>query len=377
MRSRTALLQQSWNDWITNELDPVGPVWLPWLWSAVFALGLGLCITLIGFAQHARGADWTSLANWRHWLSVNLFISFFVTAAVHSLYALTVASLGKARIRRWPDRRRHLLFGLVTLVAVALAWPVAVSLSGYELSLWDNPTRAGQVGLGSLLAVLLMSVLFNLHAANRAHRLAAERREAEARLQLLQAQIEPHFLFNSLAHVLSLIEVDPPQARALLEHFVDYLRASLGGLRQPSHTLGDELHLVRAYLQVQGHRMGDRLSVHWDVPDNLLALPLPALLLQPLVENALQHGLEPAVDGGSLWISARQQGHRWQLSVRDDGLGLGEQRATRGHGSALANIRSRLQHLPGGRGELSLVRVAPHGTLCRLDLPVRPDTPRP
>jgi LytS/YehU family sensor histidine kinase len=243
MRLRTALRRQSWNDWITNALEPVSPAWLPWLWSA----------------------------------------------------------------------------------AVALAWPVTVSLSGYELSLWGNLNRAGQVGLGSLVAVLLMSVPFNLHAANRAHRLAAERREAEARLQLLQAQIEPHFLFNSLAHVLSLIEADPPQARALLEHFVDCLRASLGGLRQPSHTLGDELRLVRAYLQVQGHRMGDRLRVHWDVPDKLPTLPPPALLRQPLVENALQHGLEPALDGGSLWISARKQGQGWHLSVRDDGLGLDEQ----------------------------------------------------
>jgi signal transduction histidine kinase len=368
------LLRASWQAWWSNELDAPGPAWLSWLWTALFALALGTLITLIGFAQHARGDDWTDAGNWRHWFGVNLFISALVSTCVHLSYALALRAVGKARVRQWPDGRRHLLFSVVTVLAVGLSWPLAVHWSGFELNLWGKQSQSGQVGLGSLLFVLLLSVLFNVHAASRARALAAQRREANARLQLLQAQIEPHFLFNSLAHVVSLIDTDPARAKALLESFTDYLRASLSGLRQAEHSLGDELRLVQAYLQVQGHRMAHRLRVHIDVPEALLGLSLPALLLQPLVENAVVHGLEPTVDGGTVTVKARVQDDRLWIDVDDDGQGLGPSAHPRGSGTALLNIRERLKHHVGGQASLDMHSPDLGGTHCRLDLPL--PTPR-
>src|SRR5262249_37233350 len=140
---------------------------------------------------------------------------------------------------------------------------------------------------------------------------------------------------------------DTPRAKLMLESFVDYLRSSLGGMRQADHTLGDELGLVEAYLRVIKIRMEDRLHYTIAVPDDLRSLALPALTLQPLVENAVLHGLEPKIDGGSVRIAARLEGpsggFTLVLTVDDDGLGLAPDRpAHRGSGTALANIRERL-----------------------------------
>ncbi|HEX7438307.1 MAG TPA: histidine kinase, partial [Caldimonas sp.] len=134
----------------------------------------------------------------------------------------------------------------------------------------------------------------------------AENQATEAQLRLLQAQIEPHFLFNTLANVVGLIEADPPRAKLMLESFIDYLRSSLGGLRGERHTLGEEIDLIDAYLRVIAIRMAHRLHYEIDVPDALRALPLPALSLQPLVENAVVHGLEPKIEGGRVRVDARE-----------------------------------------------------------------------
>jgi sensor histidine kinase YesM len=196
----------------------------------------------------------------------------------------------------------------------------------------------------------------------------------------LQAQIEPHFLFNTLANVVSLMERDTATAKSMLESFVDYLRASLSGLSRDRHTLADEMRLVQAYLAIARLRMASRLAVTFDVPPSLLALRLPALTLQPLVENAIVHGLEPQIAGGHIAVSGRREGDRLVLTVRDDGRGLPTGSAAAipaagdagqaGAGTAIANIRERLARAHPGGASLTLEAVQPHGVQAHLSLPI-------
>lgn len=184
---------------------------------------------------------------------------------------------------------------------------------------------------------------------------AAELRQSEtaARLALLQAQIEPHFLFNTLANVQSLIERDPKRATSMLDSLNRYLRASLKRTRDMASTLKDELDLVQALLDIAAIRLGDRLRYAIDVPQALLALPLPPLLLQPLVENALLHGIEPSIDGGEIRIAGRRAGDALKLDVVDTGVGLGHSTHLHG-GVGLANVRTRIETLYGERGGVSI-----------------------
>ncbi|WP_157669960.1 sensor histidine kinase [Chitinibacter sp. GC72] len=223
------------------------------------------------------------------------------------------------------------------------------------------------------------------HELEKAKRQHAEARQAEisAQLAMLQAQIEPHFLFNTLANVHSLITRDAPLAQTMLEHLNDYLRASLSRTRQAQTSLADEIELVRALLAISQIRLGARLTYEINIPPALLHAQLPPLLLQPLVENALEHGIEPAIEGGHILIEALQLEASGTdtllLRVSDTGLGLNNA-GSGGHGVGLANVRARLQSLYGERGQLLLssqtmssARTASqsgHGVIAELRLPL-------
>jgi len=374
MKLTADLLVRSWRSWSASDRPAEGPAWLQAVWTALFALPIGLLFTLIGFVFHARGADWTDPAAWAQALGINTFISLCISFAIHGLLALARRLIGVERIRAWPAGRRWLFFSLLPLVGVALGWPVAVLMLGLRFGVGDEGGGGINVTVGSLLFVLMFSALMNLYFTGQARTRAAERREAEARLRLLQGQIEPHFLFNTLANVCSLVESDPRRARLMLEAFVDFLRASFGGLREAEHSLGDELALIRTYLLILGLRMEDRLRTRFDVPPALLGLRLPALLLQPLVENAIQHGLEPKIEGGEVLVQARLAGGRLELLVSDNGLGLAAAPAQRrpGGGHGLANIRARLAEAYGGRASLNLSPAEHGGVEARLCLPLPP-----
>jgi sensor histidine kinase YesM len=201
-------------------------------------------------------------------------------------------------------------------------------------------------------------------------RRAAELHQSEtaARLAMLQAQIEPHFLFNTLANVQSLISRDPERATQMLDHLNRYLRASLGRTRKPQSTLAEELSLIEALLSIAAIRLGERLQYRIDVPLDLRDAILPPLLLQPLVENALLHGIEPAVDGGSITVSAARDGAHLVLSVVDTGVGLGVSSHVHG-GVGLSSVRTRLQTLYGDGASLSISTNAGPGVTARLTLP--------
>jgi sensor histidine kinase YesM len=252
---------------------------------------------------------------------------------------------------------------------VLVGWPIGYILIGGSLEQFVN---ARGLIAGAVLFSVLIALGLQMYWSARQRQLDAEKRAAEAQLRLLQGQIEPHFLFNTLATVLSLIERDPPKARRTLESFVDYLRASLGEMRRDASTLRGEIELSRAYLQLMQERMDTRLRYSIDVDARLHDQPLPPLLLQPLVENAIHHGLEPKVEGGTLRISATRNGTHLLLAVRDDGVGLDHTPRRKGNGVALVNLRERLATRYGSGASLQLTALQP-GTLAELRLPLQPE----
>ncbi|WP_031295245.1 sensor histidine kinase [Pseudogulbenkiania ferrooxidans] len=197
---------------------------------------------------------------------------------------------------------------------------------------------------------------------------ALQRQLAEARMGALQAQIEPHFLFNTLSSVCQLMEDSPVKALSMQKALIRYLRSSLPEWRDsPGETsLGQQLELSRAYLEIMQLRMEDRLQVRLKVPESLLAARFPVMMLQTLVENAIKHGLEPKAEGGSIEVGAKVLDGRLRLEVRDDGAGFPEQP---GQGMGLANIRERLAMLYGPQAELALEAPESGGTRATIVLP--------
>ncbi|HTH94448.1 MAG TPA: histidine kinase, partial [Rhodocyclaceae bacterium] len=196
------------------------------------------------------------------------------------------------------------------------------------------------------------------------------RREAtEAQLLLLQSQLEPHMLFNTLANLRALITTDPERAVQLLDHLNEFLRATLGASRVGTHAVGREIELLRDYLEIMAVRMGPRLRYRIDVDEGVSKLPIPALLLQPLVENGIRHGLEPKPEGGELCIAALRNGNDLIFEVRDTGIGVPPASAS-SNGFGLTHVRERLQSRYGTRANFSLLPRDGSGTIARVVLPI-------
>jgi LytS/YehU family sensor histidine kinase len=203
-----------------------------------------------------------------------------------------------------------------------------------------------------------------------AEREGLERQVVEARLQALQAQVEPHFLFNTLGAVEHLIETDPPRAATMQRHLIAFLRGAMPRMRGEAVTLGEEVELCRNYLAIMKIRMEDRLDYRIDLPPELASASFPPMMLQSVVENAIKHGLEPKAEGGSIMISARAAGGRLRVAVADSGLGFGSAgAATAGTGIGLNNIRERLTGLFGDRAALVVSPNAPTGAQVAIEIP--------
>ena len=251
-----------------------------------------------------------------------------------------------------------------------------------------------RVGVGSALIlafiplfVMLLIAKFFIGRSRRALEFAQQKNEeaqisdmrrqmTEARLQALQAQVEPHFLYNTLANVQALTEVDPPAANGLVGHLIEYLRASLPKMRESSSTVGQEVERVRAYLNILKIRMGERLDFGIEVDPDLLALPFPPMMLPSLVENAIKHALEPLREGGRIDVVAtrvlRDGAPRLLLQVRDTGAGLSAQTVSAGGGLGLSNLRERLQALYGDQGRFTLEANEPRGVVAGIEVPALP-----
>jgi Histidine kinase len=301
-----------------------------------------------------------------------------------SVPMLMLVNRADRRTRDAPDRRRRW----------ALAWAVTAGAAIYAvvLRLYFGMPRNDLADVGPLavmafhgsffLRALLMGALFTailyyitreamtagaLHAARLA-RIELDKQMAEARLRELTAQIEPHFLFNTLAHVKRLYAIDPAQGRAMLQNLGRYLHEALPHMREHTSTLGRELALVDAYLGILKGRMGERLGVTIEVPEDLLGAELPPMMLPTLVENAIKHGISPKPEGGSVTIGAVRVGDHMRVSVADDGVGF---RGSDGTGVGLANTRERLATLYGDAGSLSFAANRVRGVTVSVSLPFR------
>ena len=200
----------------------------------------------------------------------------------------------------------------------------------------------------------------------RIQRLTSEKQVVQSQLKMLQAQIEPHFLFNTLSTILSLLDTEVDKGKAMLKDLTRYLRASLAGTRSDWNTLGSEMELISAYLNILKVRMGDRLRVQIELDHALNSTPFAPMLIQPLVENAVIHGLDATIDGGTLAIHAEQEHGIMRITVADTGKGLD---ANHSQGVGLANIRDRLNVLYSDQGRLILTENQPSGVKAIIEVP--------
>ena len=366
------MLRQSWRAWINRSAPRVGPWWIDHVWTVVFSLAVALGFSIL----FSTGRGRASVGSWGAWYLANAIVSLTIGFCIRCAFWLAERIVGSARLQRLAPWQRSLYFAVVPLAGVTIGWPLGMRWA-FDVDVraffpLDRPSLLWS----TVLIMLLVSAAFQLFFRSAALKIQAENRATEAQLRLLQAQIEPHFLFNTLANVVSLMEADAPRAKTMLEAFVDYLRASLSGLGHGSHTLGDEIDLVDAYMRIIKIRMEDRLDYVIEVPAALRALALPPLTLQPLVENAIVHGLEPQIDGGRVRIDARHVDGRLVITVDDDGAGLAATttapaaRPGRGAGTALANIRQRLAQTYGSGASLELEAARPRGVRASLSLPI-------
>jgi LytS/YehU family sensor histidine kinase len=231
---------------------------------------------------------------------------------------------------------------------------------------------------------LIMSVIFALSVAGtyyiyvrgriagmEADNNALMRSAAETQLKMLQSQLEPHMLFNTLANLRILIGLDPPRAQAMLDRVISFLRSTLEASRTPTHPLSAEFSRIGDYLEMMQVRMGPRLTYRLDLPADLASRLIPPMLLQPIVENSIKHGLEPKVAGGEIIVMARRVGESILLSVRDTGIGLSDA-ASKGTNFGLHQVRERIDTLYGSRASLELAPAgdAEGGTLVNIAIPI-------
>lgn len=287
------------------------------------------------------------------------------------------------RCRTWPFVARAVYFTSIPILGV---------LGGYwvgALILSANRVHAAVFSASGIVSVVAISVLISgilgiiLSARERAARseaafeaerarvATAERAAALAQLKALEAQVEPHFLYNTLAHVTTLIDREPATAKRMLDRLIVLLRASAAGGANGGSSLGEQAAHMRAYLEIVAMRLGPRLTWTIDVPASLAGRAIPPAILQPLVENAVKHGIEPAMAGGAIAITASESGGRMLLEVADTGAGFGTTTSAPGRstGLGLANLRARLAALYGTNAQVAITENRPSGVRVSVSLP--------
>jgi sensor histidine kinase YesM len=365
----TQHLRAAWSSWWSPRFaDSEGqPLWamvtVTFLWNTI----IGVVLTAFAWVFTSGRLDFDRA----HCIGYSIFGLFILAGRV----------IGGRVIDQWSGVRRALFFSLVPLTGLVIGYALSFAL----FALIDKNFHLRWISIwwvtGALMIWAVISfVMWRFYkkelqiaetqqqlALDRARSAELERQAASAQLRTLQAQIEPHFLFNTLANVVSLIDTQPAQARRMLERLIALLRGSLSASRAEQATLGQEFDLCRAYLDILAIRMAGRLAYEFEIDPALRALPAPPMLLQPLVENAIQHGLEPKVEGGRVLLRAQQQADAVEVIVQDDGIGFGN--LTRGGGVGLSNLRARLATLFAGRARLVIEDAQP-GTRVRLLLPL-------
>jgi signal transduction histidine kinase len=291
-----------------------------------------------------------------------------------------VVDLGRFVVRErkdefWPSGLRGVLL-VVGAIAIAFVVGSAIGDRYCGCSTWGEKAWLNRQLVTSLVITLSAGTAGTYYFISAAQRKAqqtrialAERDAMQARLGLLQAQLEPHMLFNTLANLRVLIALDPAQATRMLDHLVAYLRATLVASRATEHSLAQEFERLRDYLELMAMRMGPRLRYSLTLPEALADCTVPSLLLQPLVENSIRHGLEPQVAGGAVHVSAMSTPEGLRLQVHDSGIGLDTGKPKAGTGFGLVQVRERLATQFGTRAALRIQPAPQGGTLASITLP--------
>jgi glucose-6-phosphate-specific signal transduction histidine kinase len=300
--------------------------------------------------------------------------ALFIRTVLVGLFAMLAFGL----FEQWPKRLpAWLARWVLQVVGVALSMPVGMILTLPTSGVHMKGSEA-LIGIGLLVApwVALAALVRQKDALARHQALAFElerselgRQAVDARLRLLQAQVSPHFLFNTLANVQALVDAGSGQAPAVLRSLIAYLRAAVPRLHEPATTLGQELQLVQAYLELMHMRMPDRLQFALHVDDAALTLRCPPMTLLTLVENAVRHGIDPSEQGGRIEIYVDRRDDRCVVRVGDTGAGL--RPTSDGLGTGLTALRERLQLTFGGDAQLRVSAQHPRGVCAELDFPAR------
>jgi sensor histidine kinase YesM len=306
-----------------------------------------------------------------------LFINFIFSQSIGLCMCAFI--LGGHYFVKRPSVPGHAVLLLVAMPTGAIAGTfIGALLSGFSFSevLQGRPALFIQMlFIGILFGTMITYFFFSREKISQTEAqlqqeqikgLTLEKKTLETHLKILQAQIEPHFLFNTLSNILSLLESDPEKGKTMLEDLTRYLRSSLSRSRDRMTTLGQELDLIRAYLDIYKVRMGERLRYTIEVPDTLREVPFPPMLVQPLVENALKHGIEPKIKGGEIVVKVEDHADCYRLVVADTGSGLSEEAIG---GIGLANVRERLEALFHGKGRLILEDNEPSGLKVMMEIP--------
>ncbi|MNU79769.1 Sensor histidine kinase YehU [compost metagenome] len=363
-------------------------------------MSLGLSLSPLAAGLSARFSATNLQSMLRHGLITAVFNCMIASAltiagggswAAHMVYSLAIGTASwlfidggrllitghrEALWPKWPWGPLLVVagvtFGFLTGNLIGDAWSGApafdfLDLRGHKLATGVTVTIIAGAGICFLFYSLGKSKYMQSQIE------LAQRNATEARLKLLETQLEPHMLFNTLANLRVLITVDPPRAVAMLDRLNSYLRMTLSGSRALSHPLSAEFDRLGDYLELMSVRMGERLRYTLDLPDELRDTPVPPLLLQPLVENSIRHGLEPQVEGGEIAVRARREAGELVIEVSDTGVGLdaAPPQPSEDGGFGLEQVRERLATVYGEQGRLSLAPAPTGGgTRVTLNLPL-------
>jgi sensor histidine kinase YesM len=306
---------------------------------------------------------------------INPYFDLLVSAlcvGYTSMVLFTVATnLRQVAIPRWTVQVAAIIVGsFLGTVLTGLVKGRPLSLMFTEGFYRVLVTMGLGIGFGAMaVSVYILRERESRHAAElaraQAERAQLEKNVLQAQLALMQAQVEPHFLFNTLANVQHLVETDPASASSMLESLIQYLRAALPRMREDATTVGREVDMARAFLDIHRMRMGSRLDYVLDVPEDLRCRPFPPMMAISLVENAIKHGVDPCCEAGTVTIRASEDGGRLRFSVGDTGAGISPRSGT---GVGLSNIRERLKALYGTGARLVIEENVPRGVVATIEV---------